>query len=266
MKGIEMATFTTPFNNFSKGLHTSIQELSNVSCVYTRKDLDFMIAGSIDGKVYFAPSPCFTPLSIEDVISGHSGKVNLVYLTNDCQFMISGSTDSLFVWKIKRRDGLISDTLTNYNSVENVSSSEEEDESEDSNENDIDVDAESDEMNIDQLRNLHLNNVFDENKLNQRFTLPVRMINKRKIAWARRLTYKNQLKFVGYDINRFKDIICYYGSKEKINRMNLTLKPQYIFGIDESECYENLFYFDNSGVLATFSRSNPWTIHSETGE
>lgn len=137
-----------------------------------------MIVGSTDGKIYFAPNPCLAPLTIEDTICSHSSAVKSVYLTKNGQNMISCSSDSLFIWRMKGREGLMTDNLTSYYSIENSSSDSDDEGSENGNgkANEENAGTKSPEMDIHELRELVNNNVFNENKLHLRFNLITKMI------------------------------------------------------------------------------------------
>jgi hypothetical protein len=65
---------------------------------------------------------------VQDCIPCHSSKVESVYLTNNNEYLISGSRDSVFVWKLKNKNGNIGDnaTKTNRSSFNNSEGSSEE--------------------------------------------------------------------------------------------------------------------------------------------
>jgi hypothetical protein len=91
------------------------------------------------------------------------------------------------------------------------------------------------------------------------------MIKQRRISWPKKIDFKNRLKNKGYDLQKFKDMLCYHKSNEKTAKVKMYVVPQIIFGLDSNESYPNLFYFDNSNILATMSRSNPWVLDVKTG-
>ena len=75
LRDLEWATYTTMFNFFSSGLHKAADGSTDVTSVFARKDLPFLIAGTRDGAIFVEKNPCIINSRRKEVRQVHLGVV-----------------------------------------------------------------------------------------------------------------------------------------------------------------------------------------------